>query len=319
MKKLLHRILLQQQECTQRMHIFPATATTLPHCETGYLAGYVCGKTTNELLQTKQKASVTRKRWPLFPQTKRRASGPCCRTHDARKKSTFLPQLLKRCRVARQDTGLHTSAVKAHMSFYKASKKPSLHGTLGDFSRTRNEGPAGLLHKILLLQRNRWRFYPQTERRKGLLHRILLPPRAEKITFLPQRSQLLQHCRSARQDTWLHMFVEKVQVSFYKPIKKSSLHGTVGDFSRRRNEGPAAQDLAATTELLAILSADLTQGLLHRILLPHTPRAEKMHISPATVTTLPHCGTGYLAGYVCGKSTNEFLQKKQKAFFTRNR
>ena len=258
---------MQQQKCTQRMHIFPATATTLPHCETGYLAGYVCGKTTNELLQTKQKASVTRKRWPLFPQTKRRASGPCCRTHDARKKSTFLPQLLKRCRVARQDTWLHTSAVKAQMSFYKASKKPSLHGTLGDFSRRRNEGPAGLLHKILLLQRNRWRFYPQTERRKGLLHRILLPPRAEKITFLPQRSQLLQHCRSARQDTWLHIFVEKVQVSFYKPIKKSSLHGTVaifpqtkrracctrscchngtfGDFIRRPNAGPLAQDPSA--------------------------------------------------------------------------
>ena len=31
-KNLLHRrILLQQQECTQRMHILPATATTLPH------------------------------------------------------------------------------------------------------------------------------------------------------------------------------------------------------------------------------------------------------------------------------------------------
>ena len=29
-KNLLHRILLQQQECTQRMHIFPAPATTLP-------------------------------------------------------------------------------------------------------------------------------------------------------------------------------------------------------------------------------------------------------------------------------------------------
>ena len=283
--------------------------------ETGYLAGYVCGKTTNERLQSKQKASATRKRWPFFPQTKRRAScrGSCCRTHDARKESTFLPQLLQHCRIARRDTWLHTSVEKAQMSSYKANKKPSLHGTLGDCSRRRNEGPAA---QDLAAATEPLAIF-SADRTKGLLHRILLPPRAKKITFLPQRSQLLQHCRSARQDTWLHMFVENVQMSFYEPNKKSSLRNRWRFFPQTKR--PAAQNFAAATELLAILSADLTQDLLHRILLPHTPRAKKMHISPATVTTLPHCGTGYLAAYVCGKSTNELLQRKQKAFFTRNR
>ena len=69
------------------------------------------------------------------------------------------------------------------------------------------------------------------------------------------------------------------------------------------------------TEPLTIFSADRTQGLLHRILLPHTPRAGKMHISPATVTTLPHCEKGYLAAYVCGNAQMSFHKGKQKAYF----
>ena len=59
-------------------HISPATVatvTTLPQRETGYLAAYVCGKSTSELLQTNQKVFFTRHRWRFFPQTKRRA---CC-------------------------------------------------------------------------------------------------------------------------------------------------------------------------------------------------------------------------------------------------
>ena len=75
-------------------------------------------------------------------------------------------------------------------------------------------------------------------------------------------------------------------MSAYKGNRKPSLHGTVDDFS-----------------------ADRTQGLLHRILLPHTPRAGKMHIPPATVTTLPHCETGYLAAYVCGNRTQGLLHR----------
>ena len=172
----MHRILLPHTPRAGKMHISPATVTTLPHCETGYLAGYVCGNRT-----------------------------------------------------------------------------------------------------------------------QGLLHRILLPhtPRAGKMHISPATVTTLPHCETG----YLAAYVcGKTEMSFYKANKRPSLHGTVDDFFRRPNAGP-----------------------LHRILLPHTPRAGKMHISPATVTTLPHCETGCLAAYVCGKSTNEPLQRKQKAFFTRNR
>ena len=85
-------------------------------------------------------------------------------------------------------------------------------------------------------------------------------------------------------------------MSFYKRNKKPSLHGTVDDFFRRPNAGPLAQDLAA---------AHTTRG--KNALLPQL---------------LQHCRVArqdtWLDTFV-GKSTNELLQKKQKAFFTRNR
>ena len=57
-------------------------------------------------------------------------------------------------------------------------------------------------------------------------------------------------------------------MSVYKGNRKPFLHRTVDDFSAGR-----------------------TQGLLHtRILLPHTPRAGKMHISPAALRErIPSC------------------------------
>ena len=49
---LLHRILLLHKPRTETMYIFPATATTLPHCETGYLAfaSDSCGQTQMSLV-----------------------------------------------------------------------------------------------------------------------------------------------------------------------------------------------------------------------------------------------------------------------------
>ena len=324
---LLHRILLLHKPRTETMYNFPATATTLPHCG---LCFRLLWKNANELSIRFGWLSHGKK-WEL------------CREYLAKE--------------ARRD-----------LLAYKAKNKLSVHGSIDDCSADRVKN---LLHK-------------------GLLQRILLPHtrRAKESTCLPQ---LLQHCRVARRDTWLHTSVEKAQMSIYIQSKQKPFftrnpwrlfaqtkrracctgsccrNGTVGDFIRRpneeppaqdlaattrgknhispatvatvttlpqcetgylvayvcgkstmynellqtkqkvfftrnrwrfcsrtRNEGPAAQNLVAATELLAILSADLTQGLLHRILLPHTPRAAKMHISPATVTTLPHSRTGYI-------------------------
>ena len=66
------------------------------------------------------------------------------------------------------------------------------------------------------------------------------------------------------------------------------------------------------TEPLTILSADRTKGLLHRILLPHKPRAGKLHTFPAIVTTLPHCKIRYLtvaADVRCDLQQDEILRQ----------
>ena len=204
---LLHRILLLHKPRTETMYNFPATATTLPHCG---LCFRLLWKNANELSIRFGWLSHGKK-WEL------------CREYLAK------------------EAGRDLLA-------YKAKNKLSVHGSIDDCSADRVKN---LLHK-------------------GLLQRILLPHtrRAKESTCLPQ---LLQHCRVARRDTWLHTSVEKAQMSIYIQSKQKPFftrnpwrlfaqtkrracctgsccrNGTVGDFIRRPNEEPPAQDLAATT------------------------------------------------------------------------
>ena len=178
------------------------------------------------------------------------------------------------------------------MSFYKANKKPLLHGNIGHFSRKRNERPPAEDLAAAQTTREKKHVSPATVTTLPCCEtRYLAAYVCGKST-----NELLQSKQKA--------FFTRNPWRLFAQTKRRACctgsccrNGTVGDFIRRPNEGPPAQDLAATTR-------------------------GKNHISPATVatvTTLPQCETGYLAAYVCGKSTNELLQTKQKVFFTRNR
>ena len=325
---LLHRILLLHKPRTETMYNFPATATTLPHCglcfrllwknanelsiRFGWLSHgkkwelcreYLAKEAGRDLLAYKAKnklsvhgsiddCSADRVKNLLHKGLLQRILLP----HTRRaKESTCLPQLLQHCRVARRDTWLHTSVEKAQMSIYIQSKqKPFFtRNPWRLFAQTKRRACYGLLHRILLPQRNRWRFYPQTERRASCTGSCC--HHARKKSHFSRNSRNCYNIAAVRDRILGCICLWKKYNELLQTKQKVFFTRNRWRFCcRTRNEGPAAQNLVAATELLAILSADLTQGLLHRILLPHTPRAGKMHISPATVTTLPHSRTGYI-------------------------